>query len=93
MANWKEMGKTARLSKGDQVFYGTQHFGFYVKMQKIHITIPKGQGRGVAPYGCRKGQILVGLWNPNIGWGLGNSNEANVYIPKNKIKRIRREVK
>jgi len=92
MAEWKELSKTATLRKGYQVFYGKE-FGFYIKMQKMHISLPKEQGKGVVPYGCKKGQVMVGLWNPNIGWGLGNSNTANVYIPKNKIKRIRKEIK
>jgi len=92
MAKWKEASKTATLEKGDQVFYRKNAFGFYVKMQKVHINISKKEKTSVAPFGARRNQVMVGLWNPYT-LASGGPNEANVYIPKNKILRVRKEIK
>ena len=91
MANWKEIPKSSSLRKGYQIWYGN-NFGFYVGMQKVHINVPIGQGRGVIPYGCKRGQNMVGIWNPHA-LAPGSSNEANVYIPKNRITKIKKVVK
>lgn len=90
MAKWKEISKDSVLRKGYQIWYGND-FGFYVKMQKVHISLPKGDSN-VAPYGCRRGQNMVGMWNPH-GLASGGPNEANVYIPKNRITKIKKVVK
>jgi len=92
MAEWKEVSKTATLGKGDQVIYAKSDFGYYVKMQKVHISISKKEKTSVAPFGARRNQVMVGLWNPNT-LASGGPNEANVYIPKNKILRVRKEIK
>lgn len=91
MAKWKEIPKDSMLRKGYQIWYGS-NFGFYVDMQKMHINMPIGQGRSVIPYGCKRGQEMVGIWNPNA-LASGSPDKANVYIPKNRITKIKKVVK
>lgn len=79
---------------GDQVWYtwrGEPEFGFYVKMQLMHADMLNDVS-SVAPFGAKKGEILVSLWNPHLISGAsGNPHEANVFIPKNKIIRVIKE--
>lgn len=91
---WKQIPKT-KMRKEDQVWYGKGKFGFFVKMQKIHIDLKTSDriSKRLAPYGAKKGQVLVGLWNPNIGLSGGGVNKANVYIPKSKIRKVMRSYK
>lgn len=87
MTYWKNIPKT-KMRKGDQVWYTSNDFGFYVKMYTVDISMRRNDA---VPFGCKKGQKLVGLWNPTR-W-FGDSNDANVLIPKSKIKRVRRSYK
>lgn len=88
MAEWKK-SSISKIKKGDQVWYtwrGEPEFGFYVKMQLIHIDILNDVSP-VAPFGAKKGMTLFSLWNPHHLSG-GGPNNGNVFIPKNKIDKV-----
>lgn len=91
MAKWKTLSKKAAMKKGDQIWYGKDKFGFYVKMQKAHISIPKGKSHWVAPFGILKNRTYVGIWDPHAGFGSDKS--LSTFIPKSKITKIRRVIK
>ncbi len=80
-----------KARKGDRIFYtrkGKKQFGYYVGKQKCHATLKKSS---VVPYGSRKGQKMEAIWNPHVGGG--RSSDANVFLPKNKIKKVVRGYK
>ena len=87
MTYWKDIQKN-KMRKGDQIWYTNNDFGFYVKMYTAQINMKKNSA---VPFGCRKKQKLVGIWDPHTGYG--NTSDATVMIPKNRIKRIRRSYK
>lgn len=88
MAEWKK-SSVSKMKKEDQVWYtwrGEPEYGFFVKMQLIHIDILNDVS-SVAPFGAKKGETLVALWNPHH-LAVGNPSEANTFIPKNKIDKV-----
>ena len=87
MTYWKDIPRN-KMRKGDQVWYTDSDFGFYVKMYTANISMKRNSA---VPFGCRKNQKLVGIWNPHRGFG--NTDDATVLIPKSKIKRVRRSYK
>jgi len=84
---WKDIPKN-KMRKGDQVWYTDNDFGFYVRKHKANISMKRNSA---VPFGCRKNQMLIGIWDPHRGFG--NTNSASVLIPKSKIKRVRRHYK
>jgi len=91
--SWKEIPvyriKNAKTSlhKGDQIWYSKNDFGFYIKKFTVQVSMEKNP---TVPFGCRRNQTLIGIWDPQK---FGASTDINVLIPKNKIVKVRREVK
>jgi len=73
-----------KMRKGDRVFYKDK-FGYYHGKQKVFATLPKSN---VVPYGSTKGQIMIAIWNPH-----NHGESPNVFLPKNKIKKVVRGYK
>lgn len=90
MNKWKTLSKKTKLKKGDQIWYGKYRFGFFVKMQKAHISIPKGKSSWVAPFGILKKRTYVGIWDPHAGFG--STTKISTLIPKSKITKIKRVI-
>lgn len=73
-----------QAKKGDRVYYKDE-FGYYIAKKKVHATFDKTT---TTPFGSRKGQKMVWIWNPNRHGG--GSNDANVFVPISKVKNVKR---
>jgi len=80
-----------KVKKGDRVIYTrkkSKEFGYYVGKQTSHANLKKSS---VTPRGAKKGQKMIGIWNPHVGGG--KSNDANVFLPKKSILKVKRGYK
>lgn len=92
MVKWKTLKRSAKLKKDDQIWYkfnGDLKIAFFLKTAKVGATFWKTE---TTPYGSKEGQRMVFAWNPRIP-SAGPSSQANVFLPRSKIIKIRREVR
>ncbi len=84
-----EVPRTTKLKKGDILWYKVgngKEFGYYVKTSEVHATFGKGPR---TPFGSKKGQIMIWIWNPDKSMGPSPDYE-NVVLPRDKIIKISR---